>query len=219
VKKTKYAGTLYRNNDGVAAIEFGLISIPFFTLLLGAFDMGHTQYMKSVINGALQEASRESSLQKANDTTNHDAYGRTFGDRTDEKVRQQIKLINNDADVKLSRRYYKTFTSAKDRQHEVDINFADPLKDNDGKCEAAFGETFIDVNNNGVYDNDGGDEGRGGAQDAVIYTVTVKYTRIFPLATLLGLSNQINLSASTVLQNQPFLAQAQYGPATTRNCA
>jgi Flp pilus assembly protein TadG len=199
-----------RNEDGVAAIEFALVSIPFFTLLLGAFDMGHTVYMRSVIHGALQEAARESSLQTGNTQANRDLV--------DTKVRSQIEQLNRDAVITASRRFYKTFTSANERVHEYDKNTATPSKENDGNCEASLGETFIDVNNNGVYDKDGGDEGQGGAQDAVIYTVNVKYTRIFPLATLLGLSNQINLSASTVLQNQPFSAQAQYGPATTRNC-
>jgi Flp pilus assembly pilin Flp len=199
---------LAANQDGIAAVEFGLIGSTFLILLLGGFDLGHTAYVNTVLEGALQKASRNSALQTGSSQTQRDAL--------DTDVRTQIQRLNNNATVTFSRRFYKTFTAARDARHEQDINSADPSLNDDGICDT--GESFLDVNNNLEYDTDGGNEGQGGAQDAVIYKVTVTYPRLFPMAGLLGWSDDVEVTASTVLQNQPYSAQSQYGPATTRPC-
>lgn len=197
-----------KEEDGIAAVEFGIIGGTFLTLLLAGFDLGHTMYVNTVLEGALQKAARDSALQGGSVATQQNSL--------DQAVRTQIQRLNNDANVTISRRNYKSFTAARNAQHEIDINSGDAAKNNDGECE--IGESFIDVNNNGDYDEDGGNAGQGGAQDTVIYKVTVSYDRLFPLAGLIGLSDQVVVSAATVMQNQPYSAQTQYGPATTRSC-
>ena len=39
------------NSDGLAATEFGLIAVPFSVLLMGAFDLGYKNYVRSVMPG------------------------------------------------------------------------------------------------------------------------------------------------------------------------
>jgi Flp pilus assembly protein TadG len=200
--------SLRSNEDGIAAVEFGLIGSTFLVLLMGGFDLGHTMYVNTVLEGALQEASRNSALQTGS--------AQSQRDQLDAAVREQVQRLNANATVTFSRRFYKTFTAARDARHEQDINSTDAALNDDGICDV--GESYIDVNNNDEYDTDGGDAGQGGAQDAVIYRVTVSYPRLFPMAGLLGWSEDVNVTSSTVLQNQPYSAQSQYGPATTRTC-
>ena len=70
------------------------------------------------------------------------------------------------------------------------------------------GECFEDVNGNGKWDSDRGKTGQGGADDAVLYTVSVKYKRLFPMAKMFGWSSDLTVKASTVLRNQPYGEQA-----------
>ena len=55
---------------------------------------------------------------------------------------------------------------------------------------------------------DGEEPGQGGADDAVLYTVSVKYKRLFPMAKMFGWSSDLTVKASTVLRNQPYGEQA-----------
>ena len=72
----------------------------------------------------------------------------------------------------------------------------------DGDCND--GEPFEDVNGNGTWDADRGQSGSGGARDAVLYTVTVTYPRMFPYMKILGFSDTVTARARTVLRNQPY---------------
>lgn len=207
--KSRSLTNLRYDEDGIAAVEFGLIGSVFLVMLLGGMDLAHTLYMKTVLEGALQEAGRRSALQSGTSLSQQAAL--------DAQVISQVKNLNRGATVVPTRRFYKSFDAANKKLHERDINTSNPAKENDGVCEVGA-ETYLDVNNNGNYDVDGGDNGQGGAQDTVIYSVRVSYPRMFPMAGLLGISNTIDLKASTVMQNQPYSAQSQYGPATTRDC-
>lgn len=201
----KYVGII-ADEKGVSITEFGLIAPAVVTMLLGTMDLGHTLYMRTILDGAIQDVARDSSLEDGVILGRQQAI--------DYRIREQIKNLNNrltDDDIDITRRYYRNFTNAYDAEEEeyTDTN-------NDGTCNA--GEPYIDANLNQVWDSDGGDEGQGGAKDVSIVTVTVSYDRLFPMANLAGMSERITLSANTVLANQPYGEQAQYGAAQTRNC-
>lgn len=78
------------------------------------------------------------------------------------------------------------------------------------------GEPFEDANGNGLWDPDRGIVGQGGARDAVLYTVEVRYPRAFPVSGLIGLDPEFVSRAATVLRNQPFGSQET--GAATGNC-
>ncbi len=59
-----------------------------------------------------------------------------------------------------------------------------------------------------------GASGQGGADDAVLYTMTVSYKRMFPMAGMLGWPSQQTITASTVLRNQPYSSQSTATPKT-----
>src|SRR3546814_1967681 len=76
--------------------------------------------------------------------------------------------------------------------------------------------TLFRSNNNKNWDKDGGNAGQGGAKDMVVYTADVSYPRLFAMAKLIGLSDKVHITASTVLQNQPYGEQSQYSAPPAR---
>ena len=54
---------LLRDQSAVSVTEFGLIAPAVVTMLLGTMDVGHTLYMRTVIDGAIQEVARDSALE------------------------------------------------------------------------------------------------------------------------------------------------------------
>lgn len=200
-------GKIFTDQDGVSVTEFGLIAPALFTMLLGTMDVGHTLYMRTVIDGAIQEVARDSSLEDGGILAKQEAI--------DARIKRQIRNLNRSIDpandIVIKRRYYRNFTGAFNAEEE---DYTD-TNDN-GVCDD--GEPYIDANLNESWDSDGGDQGQGGAKDVSIVTVTVTYDRLFPVAGLIGLPEQITISANTVLANQPYAEQASYAAPQTRNC-
>lgn len=194
---------LLKDNSAISITEFGLIAPVVATMLLGIMDAGHTLYMRTVLDGAIQDIARDSSLEDGGILAKQEAVNA--------RITQQIQKLNKDATVTITRRYYRNFTNAynADAEEFTDTN-------NDGECNN--GEPYVDVNLNETWDSDGGDAGQGGAKDVSIVTVKVTYARLFPMAALAGLPANVTVAANTVLANQPYGDQAQYGTAQTRNC-
>ncbi|MBY0582109.1 MAG: pilus assembly protein [Sphingomonas sp.] len=188
---------------GSALTEFAIVAPVLALTLVGSFDAAHSRYMKASLQGVVQKAARDAALQTGGDA-NEQAI-------IDNKVRVQVLALANNANIQISRRFYRTFSSAAAAQ-------AEPWTDTDldGRCNN--GEPFQDNNQNGTWDADGGDEGQGGAKDRTLYTVQVSYPRFFPLYKFIGGSSTTRISASTILQNQPFADQAAYGAPTVGNC-
>lgn len=197
---------LLASERGTAATEFGLIAPVFMLLLMGSADIAHTLYLQSVLQGTIQKAARDSSLESGTATATQTTI--------DTNIRNAVKDLNTsllDSDIAITRRYYKTFSTAAAAQAETwtDTN-ANGICDN--------GEPYTDANNNSVWDKDGGNAGQGGARDITVYDVTVTYPHMFPLWKFLGRSSISTVKATTVLANQPYGAQTQYAAATARNC-
>lgn len=195
------------NNRGIAATEFALIAPVFAMLLIGTLDIAHTLYMQAVLQGTIQKAARDSSLETGTVTATQNTI--------DGRVRTAVKKLNTaltDADIVVDRRYYKTFSKAAAAQ-------AEPLtNDVNGNNWCDPGDQYTDTNNNGLWNSDGSTSGQGGARDITVYTVTVTYPHMFPLWKMLGTSSINTISAKTVIANQPYGAQSQFSTATTGTC-
>lgn len=183
------SGCLLRHERGATLVEFGLLMPVMGLLLVGAFDLGHTLYMRSVLQGAVQKASRDSGLQSGLVSANQAAL--------DARVRSQVQQLANHANVEIKRRSYRSFSKAAAAQAEphTDTN-------KNGLCDNE--EPFEDQNGNGVRDSDGGNSGQGGAKDSVLYSVTVTYARLFPVHKFIGGSGTTTVKAVTVVNNQPY---------------
>ena len=86
---------------------------------------------------------------------------------------------------------------------------------NDGKYDAAT-DCFMDINGNQSWDADQGASGsQGGASDVAVYTLKIQYARLFPVPGWFGWPTNAQLTASTVMKNQPYATQAA---ATPKKC-
>ncbi|WP_397597991.1 TadE/TadG family type IV pilus assembly protein [Sphingorhabdus sp.] len=192
------------NEDGVSILEFALIAPVVMAMMLGTLDIGHSLFVRATLDGAVQDAARSSSLEGATSETQQDLI--------DERVASTIRELAPDAKVTVSRRYYKTFsTAALARAEEV-------IEQSPGNLKCDRGESFMDANGNGVWDADGGSDGQGGARDIVIITFKVSYPRLFPMAALLGWSANVEMQSESILANQPYGDQTGFGKPVQVNC-
>lgn len=193
------ARRLVRDERGATIVEFAIVAPVMCLMLVGAFDVAHTLYTRTVLQGIIQKASRDATLESGLEGATQTAL--------DNKVRDQVRAMANNSTITYSRKYYRTFSSAAIARYE-------PWTDTNGNGTCNGGEPYEDTNNNRSWDA-GGNTGQGGAKDAVVYTVTVSYPRFFPLYRMVGGSNQTTVEATTVLRNQPYGDQAV---PTVRNC-
>jgi Flp pilus assembly pilin Flp len=199
---------LMRDTTGTSVTEFGLIAPAVLVMMMGTFDIGHVIYVKSVLNGALQEVGRNSALEGA---TNQDQR-----DEIDDKMKASVQAVIPGSTIDIKRRYYKTFSqAAAAKKEDVIEDPNDPVKKN-GICDS--GEKFLDANHNGIWDEDGGTNGQGGARDIVVIDVQVSFKRLFPAAALIGYGDNVVLVSDSVIANQPYGQQTQFAPPVQVNC-
>ena len=179
-----------RDENGAAVMEFGIISVVFITMLIGMFDIGQSAYAQSILNGAVQEAARSSSLETANTG------------QADARVLELMRNVAPGAQIASTRKSYFDFADIARAEKWNDADF-------DGTCSA--GESYTDENGNGRWDADIGASGNGGAGDVVVYSVVITYEPLFPIPFYDGSDAKRTLSAKAIKKNQPFADQTNYG--------
>lgn len=189
---------LRRSQDGVTLIEFAFGAPVFIMMLMALFDLGFQIYAQSVLQGAVQNAARSSTIE-GNDP-----------DALDTEVRNNVQTVIPGATITFSRTAYANFEDV-----GIAEDFTDTAGAEDGICND--GEPFEDVNGNGIWDADRGIDGAGGARDAVLYSATASFDRVFPFHGFVGLPENITIEGATVLRNQPFSEQDNWEP-TIENC-
>ena len=184
----RHRRSLFRDTKGATLVEFALVSPVLMLMLLGMFDMGYNYYVQSQLQGAVQAAARHSSIEGAEQRSA----------AIDARVTAAVRQLMRGAEVSFSRKSYTNFSDVSRPEDFSDI-------DQDGICNG--GEPFEDANANGVWDDDRGAAGAGGARDAVLYVVKVRYRRPFNVGGFVGLPDYVSTQAVTVLRNQPFEEQ------------
>lgn len=189
---TRRLSTLRRlrgDRRGTAIMEFALTAPVFLLLMMGIFDYCWQMYARQVLQGAVSQAARLSTLEEYSEDQ----------DALDEKVGDKVKDVFKSADVEFERLAYESYD---------DVGEPEPLTDKNGNEVWDPGECFEDMNATGNWEADRGSAGNGGADDVVLYTVSMTFDRILPTWQMLGQSKEVTLTASTVLRNQPFNANA-----------
>jgi Flp pilus assembly protein TadG len=186
---------LARHRGGAALTEFALVLPVMLLMGMGLCEMAYQAYMQAILTGAVQKAGRDSTIEDANTDT------------IDNAVLQAVKNINGNADFVAGYPLRKSYAS---------YGYASPenFVDGNGNGQRDSGECFTDVNGNGIWDADPGVSGNGNAGDTVLYSVSITYTRLFPLGVWMGWSKTATLSASTMLKNQPWAVQTTPAAAT-----
>lgn len=187
--RMKLLRRLRRDKRGTALIEFALTAPVFLLLLMGVFDYCWQIYAQQVLQGAMSQSARLATLESysANQTA------------LDEAVRSRVKNVFKDANVTFKRLAYESYDQ---------VGKPEPLTDKNGNGVWDTGECFEDMNGTGSWEADRGSAGNGGAEDVVLYQASMKFDRILPVWKMMGQSQNTTLSASTVLRNQPYNANA-----------
>ena len=189
---------LLRDKSGTSLVEFALVAPTLLLVIMGIFDVSYTMYTATQLQGAVQKAARDSTLE--------DGYTNMVA--IDARVTTAVHELSSTADITFDRKSYSNFSNVAQPEDWTD-------SDGNGVCDD--GEAFEDVNDNGSWDADMGASGLGGARDAVLYTVTIEYDRAFPLGKMIGLPPRQQTVASTVLRNQPWTTQST-APPTVGSC-
>lgn len=176
------------DDRGATLVEFALVAPVFVMALIGMFDICYNIYAASMVEGAIQKAARDSTIEAA-DLSQSDI---------DARVTTAIHRVVPSAELTFERSAYTNFSDVGRPEDFTDSN-------DDGICND--GEPFEDVNGNALWDLDRGADGFGGARDALLYTVTVSYDRQFPLHNMVGIPARVTTQATTVLRNQPYAQQ------------
>ncbi|MDE2561240.1 MAG: pilus assembly protein [Sphingomonadales bacterium] len=186
------------DREGATVVEFALLAPVLVMTVFGLFDMGFNIYAQTVLQGAVQEAARSSTVQSAG------------GNLTliDEQVSTAVHDVIPGATLTFTRKSYTNFSDAGLPEDYTDTN-------GDGICDN--NEPYEDANGNGSWDSDRGTNGLGGARDAVLYSVDATYPRLFPMAGLIGLPQNVSMQAATILRNQPYSDQS-ITPVVVRHC-
>jgi hypothetical protein len=168
-------------------------------MIMGLFDIAHTQYTSSVLHGAMQKAGRDLTLESALSRQS----------QIDARVIEQVRsVMPNGATVTLEKFSHFDFS---------DVNQPEEFTDQNGDNQCNNSEPYVDTNDNARWDADRGKGGIGGARDVVLYEATVTYPRMFPMFGLAGLPTNVSIKAATILRNQPFDEQNDR-VTTVRNC-
>jgi Flp pilus assembly protein TadG len=186
--RTGFLCRLRGDERGATVVEFAIITPTMLLLLMGLSDLAYQSYVQAHLTGAMQKAGRDSTIQGA---TNRTAA-------IDAQVIGWVRTVAAQATFTSQRRSYSQFGLIKPEQ--FDDNNSNGVYNQPSEC-------FTDVNGNGIWDADPGLTGQGGANDVVLYRMTVTYPRLFPLAGLVGWGQNQQISATTILKNQPWASQ------------
>ena len=192
--KAKTMKTIVRNQAGVTSIEFAMISLPMFMILMGSLEFGIQMYQKTRAETVLREAAR---MAVTGDVT----ITGTDGEKIDNYVRSSL-MFTKDTKVDITKKFYDRFGDV-----------GQPEKKLDNRVDAPY--CFIDINENQKWDLDPSRKGLGGADDIIQYRVDVTYKPMFPLVSNMVTNGEpLHVNAQTTIKNEPFAGNINAQPQT-----
>jgi Flp pilus assembly protein TadG len=193
----RFAIRLRGDERGATLVEFGIVLLPLCVVLMGFFDLGYQSYLRSTLQGALNDVARVASVESP--TIN--AQGNTIEQRIENAIKARMPgQARNGTYTIRTTNYYSYSGSGNPEPLVTDVN-------SNGRYDA--GDCWEDMNPNSQFDLDASRSGRGGADDVVFYEVTLAMPRILPMSGLLGVSNQYSITARAAVRNQPYANQQQ----------
>ena len=173
---------------GSTLIEFAMITMALVMLLGGIVEFSMIMLAKNSMEAATNISSR---LGKTGFTDD----GLSREDTILAEVERRTGAIIDPELLEISSKAYDQFDQIGKPEPWNDANedgFPDP------------GE-YTDINGNGQYDEDMGVAGVGGSDDVVVYTVSYPWRVFTPLVgQFFGSDSTVNLTASSVVKNEPF---------------
>jgi Flp pilus assembly protein TadG len=181
-------GTLLRDQSGITALEFAMITPVFLLMIIGILEFSSIMFTTAVMESATNITSR---LGK----TGYVAEGGTREQQIIDSVANRTAGLLDPQKITIESKAYSNFNK---------IGQPEPcLSPNVSPCPGTPGINFIDINGNGAWDADMGKAGLGNAGDVVVYTVTYPWPVMTPLiGNIIG--NTFNITVRTVVRNEPY---------------
>jgi Flp pilus assembly pilin Flp len=182
---------------GATIVEFAIVAPVLILMLVGGFDLAHQSYVRSVLQGALNDAARRAAVEDPAFV----AAGDTLEERVANLIIGQVEPTAPNAEIVIEQSNFYDFSGIGNPEKLMTD------ENENGQYDEADGDCFADLDEDGEYDTDTGRDGIGGANDVVFYEATLTMPRLVPLHGLLGISPEYNLRADTAIRNQPYEAQ------------
>jgi Flp pilus assembly protein TadG len=177
------------SEEGATAVEFAMVAPVLIFLTFAVVEMGLAFAADIVLKEATNDAARLG-------RTGFVAEKSTQDTMVKQRVKSMAGVIMDADKIAISSLSYKSFDTLKKPEPFVDKN-GNGIRDD--------GENFTDVNGNGKWDADQGASGYGGTAQVVRYTVTYPWTFRTPvIKNIVGNDGTIELSATAVVQNEPY---------------
>ncbi len=180
------------HDDGASAAEFAVVLPLLLVMVMGFMNIGQQFYAQSLLEGAMQEAARKSSMESASDVAKKALI--------DESVMSSVKpIVGSKATFQFNRQAFYNYRTAETKAEEYSDS------NNNGLCDN--NEPFEDIDGNGTWTSNYSESGQGGAKDVMIYTVQLEFQRFFPILDKVGFDDKAKIEAQTLLKNQPYSGQ------------
>lgn len=177
------------DDAGATAIEFAILAPVLLLLVMGIIEFGLIYTADIVLKNATYDAARTGRTGFVADKSTQD---KTVLDI----VRNEVSSLMDPNKLAIDSVAYDDFTKLKKPEPFIDAN-------KNGRRDD--GENYTDVNGNGKYDLDQGRTGFGGANEVVLYTVSYPWKLLTPImAELIGTGGVFTLTATAVVQNEPY---------------
>ncbi|MBY3433307.1 pilus assembly protein [Rhizobium laguerreae] len=177
------------SEEGATAVEFAIIAPVLIFVTFAIVESGLAFGADIVLKEATYDAARLGRTGFVTEESTQDATVK-------ERVKSMAGVIMDADKIVVTSLSYKSFDTLKKPEPFIDKNGNDIRDD---------GENYTDVNGNGKYDLDQGASGYGGTAQVVRYTVTYPWTFHTPfLKEIIGNDGTIELSATAVVQNEPY---------------
>jgi hypothetical protein len=192
--KMSYHHPVTNDEAGASAAEFAMVLPLLLLMIMGFMNVGQQFYAQSLLEGAMQEAARKSSLESATDAGKSTLI--------DESVMQAVKpIVGSKALFQFDRKAFYNYRIAETKAEE--------FSDSNGNGVCDNNEPYEDLDGNGAFTSSYSETGQGGARDVQIYTVNLEFQRMFPVLEKVGFNDKIKIQAQTLLKNQPYAGQAK----------
>lgn len=175
--------------SGVTAIEFAFVSPVLIYFIIGILEFSMIFLATNVLENAVGNAAR---LGKTGYVTSGESREQTMKDEIAARIGGFIKPN----DITVTSTTYDSFDQ---------VGQAEPFIDSNANGVYDYGETYTDVNGNGMHDDDMGSAGQGNAGQVVVYRIDYPWHLMTPLlGNFLGDDGVFTISTRIVVKNEPY---------------
>ena len=188
---------LASDESGATIVEFALILVPMLIIILGFMELGYQSYVRSVLQGTLNDVARTATVE----TPELGDEALPLETRIENYVKERMHPLVAAGTYDFQIDNYQDFSGVGQPEALVtDVN-------KNGQYDS--GDCWEDTNPNGTFDTDGARAGVGGADDVVVYDVTLSAPHLLPIGGFLGVPDHFNARARTMSKRQPYAQQGQ----------